>query len=211
MKTFTRAFTLIAVILLLAATSAEAKGRGGSNGAGNGGAAGSTFQKGAGGPQGQQAGGRGAGTASQDRSHQRLHVPDPQRGQYQDCTAAGDRMRQQGRELSKAAGGSGWSAAEARRQQDQVRQHAEAAFRQHDRLMGGLGASARGALQDRTRTLDRDRDRIQTHLRALDGQLASPNPDQGNLRAEARKLNQAMKAWQKHYRQLGNDLGATAG
>ncbi len=120
-------------------------------------------------------------------------------------------MRQRSRELAKAAGGSGFSAADARRQRDQLHQSAGNLFQEHDRLMGSFGADARAGLQHRTRTLDQDRERIHAHLRAMDRELTRGNPDQNAVRAEARKLNRAMKTWQKHYRQLGRDLGATAG
>ena len=81
----------------------------------------------------------------------------------------------------------------------------------HDRLMSTLAENARTALRDRTRTLDQDRDRIHAHLQAMDRELGRADPDANAVRAEARKLHQATKTWQKHYRQLGNDLGATAG
>ncbi len=38
-----------------------------------------------------------------------------------------------------------------------------------------------------------------------------PDPDRNRIRAEAREVKRAMSAWQRHYRQLGHDIGVTAG
>lgn len=207
MKTLARtlAFVAIGAWFLGTASLVEAQGRSGGAGKGT-----ATQQK-AGSQQGQPAGQGGDRATSQDRQMQRIQLPDQQRDRFNDCAAAANGIRRQAGDLAKATKSARFNAAEARQQRDQLHQNVGSMFQEHDRLMTNLGDNARATLQDRTRMLDQDRDRIHTHLQAMDRQLQSANPDRDSIRAGAREVKKAMKAWQRHYRQLGYDVGARAG
>ena len=142
---------------------------------------------------------------------QRIHLPDQQRDRYKDCAAAADRIRLQARDLAKVAKGSGFNSATAREQRDRLRDHVGTMFQEHDRFMSKFGDNAQARLQDRRRQLHQDRERIHAHLQAVDHQLERSVPDRQRVRAEAREVKRAVRAWQKHYRQLGYDLGVTPG
>jgi len=78
---------------------------------------------------------------------------------------------------------------------------------EHDRFMNGLSDEQRAGMQDRIRSMDRSRDRLNNRLQQLDGELAKAEPDRKRIREHATELDKAMKEWQKQYRNMGSDMG----
>ena len=202
MKILTRALAFLAVVLWVFAAVPLAAGQGRGGGGG-----GSASMKQAGSHQTQRAGQRGSGATARDRQLQRIQLPDQQRDRYHDCASAADQIRRQARDLSKMAKGSGFNAADARQRRDQLHEHFATMVQQHERFMDNFGANAQAMLQDRTRQLEQDRTRLEKHLQAMDRELGRDDPDRTRVRSEAREVKRAMTAWQRHYRQLGDDVG----
>lgn len=134
-------------------------------------------------------------------------LPKPQLVRYEECSATADQIRQQARDMTRMAGEPGFDATMARQQKDQIQEQASSLFEVHGELMEHFGENLRELLRERTRQLDQARERVDHCLEAVAGALESESPDAGRVRAEAKQLTKAIKHWQRHYRELGYDLG----
>ena len=78
---------------------------------------------------------------------------------------------------------------------------------EHNRLMQGLRDGQREALQERVRKMDQTRERVNTRFAAIDQELNQPNPDCKRIAQHARKMDRAVKEWQKQHRKMGLEMG----
>jgi hypothetical protein len=196
----------VALLWTLTAVIAEA-GRGG-------GRPGSPATAGQSSSAGQRAGqpsGQGQRVGSQagksDRIRDRIHLTTEQRDRFRDTRQAADRLRDQSRALRQMTDRRSFRPDDARLQRDRVRDQVHAALQEHDRMMQGFSEGDRRLLQDRSRELDRSRQRMETCLENLDRQLGNADPDRRRVATEARELHRATGEWQKQQRKMGEELG----
>lgn len=211
-----KAVLFAAALVLAAAPILVAQGRGGQGGGGPQSGMGQQGQPGMG-QQGQQPGmgqsgspqdmGQGQQQANRDQQRQRIHATDQQRNQYNTCTQSADRVRTHARTMADAARGGGANNQEVRQQQQQLRNEIRTMQQENQRFMKGLSDEQRAEMQDRIRSMDRSRDRLNTCLQQMDDELAKAEPDRKRIREHATELDKAMKEWQKRYRNLGSEMG----
>lgn len=160
-------------------------------------------------------GGQGQGQGTQVRQAQRtqarIHATSAQRGQYQAACAAGTQARKQVRSMVKSQKGTGASPSQARTQRDQLADSVRTIDRDHRRLVEGLDAQQRYALQDRVRETNRLVGEVDERHRSLDRALADPTSGSREISERAKQLDRAMKDWQKQYRKLGSEMGTETG
>lgn len=77
---------------------------------------------------------------------------------------------------------------------------------EHDRFMQRLSDDERAAMQDRVRKMDQARDRVNLSIQAMNEGFKQVNPDQQHIAKQARKIEKAMKEWQKQYHKMGSDM-----
>jgi chromosome segregation ATPase len=154
--------------------------------------------------QSPQAKGQGA----QDRTQVRIHATDQQRDQLKTCDLTADRIRTQARTLADAAKGSGANSAEFLRQRDQLRDQVRTMEQEHERLLNGLGAGQRTALEERLREMTRERQRLNTQLQSMNQELQNANPNRARIAEHAGAIEQAMNEWQKQSRAMQAQMAA---
>ena len=142
-----------------------------------------------------------------DRDRVRIHATNEQRDQFRTCTQSADRVRIQAREMARQAGGVGFHPDQARQQRNQVREQVRTMLEHHEMFLNGLGQEQLSAAQNRLRTMNEIRERLNTRLRELDEQLEGRNLDGRRVAESAREVERAMKEWQKHQRMLGEEAG----
>ena len=163
---------------------------------------------GQGGPsQGQQPrkGGPGMGRGTMDRDRLRSHATDQQRDQYRTCTQSADRVRAQARQMAQATG-KGFNADQARQQREQLHNRIQTMQQEHERLLEGLNNEQRAAMQEHIRNMEEIHERVRTRMQEMDQELAQTNPDGKRVAERARAIEREMKQWQKHHREMGQDL-----
>lgn len=201
-------FVLTIALMLSWAGFASSQGRGqGGPGAGGGAGRGQVGQPGPGargGPQSTGTTGRG------EQQREAVRATQQQRTQYETCTQAATRVRDQARVMAQAAKGGGANNPEFLRQHEQLRQQIQAMQREHERFVDGLNAAQRDSLGKRIQDMDKIRDRLQDRLRLLDGELAEPELDRKRIREHASEIEKAMNDWQKQYRGVGSKLEVTS-
>jgi chromosome segregation ATPase len=203
-----RALIFAAALLLAAAPVVVAQGRGGKGGGGQhqGQPSGQQGQQPDMGQRGGQQGqGQQQGTGAQQR--QQIHATNQQRGQYENCTQSSDRVRTQAHKMADAAKGGGANNAEFREQHQQLRNEIRTMQQENERFMNGLSDEQRAGMQDRTRSMDQARDRLNNRMQQLDEEIAKPEPDRKRIGAHVTEVEKAMKEWQKQYRNMGSDMG----
>jgi hypothetical protein len=148
----------------------------------------------------------GQQTGTQDRQRYRIHATGPQRDQYRICTQSVNRGRTQARNMVQFANGSGFIVEQARQRRDQLRNEIRTMQQEHDRFMQRLSDDERAAMQDRVRKMDQARDRVNLSIQAMNEGFKQVNPDQQHIAKQARKIEKAMKEWQKQYHKMGSDM-----
>jgi chromosome segregation ATPase len=186
----------------LAATLGWAQGRGGGGGAGAG-------QRGGGGRAGQMgAQGKGAMQTTQTRqqTRQQTRLQTQQRTQLQTCNHAAKQLRTQVRSMARTWERSGVNADNARQQMTQLQDQAKSMEQEHARLVESLSDVQKTAAQDRLHDMDQLRDRLQTHLRDMDGELNQSSPSGSKLSQSATAVEQTMKQWEEQYRKMQKEM-----
>lgn len=197
-------FLSFALFLLLAPGPLLAQ-RPGGGGAGGGGQARQTQR---GGGMGQ---GAGLGTLDQTRQMQRdrLHTQatSAQRDQYRTCDQNLDQLRTRSRDLSRTASLTAFDPAKVSQQRAQIEEQFRAMDQSRNQLFQSLNQEQQDAIQARVRNLDRLRDRIQTRLTAMDGELAHSSPNRDVLAKQTRLTEREMQTYRLHLQHMGDDLG----
>ncbi|HLI30221.1 MAG TPA: hypothetical protein VKV79_03855 [Terriglobia bacterium] len=186
----------ISLCAVLVAPLLMAQGRGGAGGQRGG-------QSGAGRQSGSQTR-QGIATRSQVRQH--IQATNQERDQLRTCIAIADRIQTQARAMARN-GGKSFNAGTARQQRDRLRQQVQAMEQKHERLMQGLNADQKSALQDQIRNMDRDRERIHTHLAQMDRYLGEAQPNGKQVAEQARESERAMNEWRAQYQKMASEMG----
>jgi hypothetical protein len=181
------------LVLLLPLTFAQGRGGGGGQGQGAG------MSQGQGHGQGASQGQYGTQAGDTQRDQDRIRVTSQQRDQIRTCDKLADGLRKGARTMSKS-GGSKFNAAEARQQQNQIRENLRTMQQEHERLMSGLDSSQQQALQERIRNMNQAREQMNVQMQDMDKELASPNPDAKRVTERAQEMERIMNTWRNEYK-----------
>lgn len=193
-------------LLLLLVPVAFPQGKGGGGSRGQGGGQGQAAGMGQGAGQQQTAGQAQPGAQAGDtqRDQKRTRITTQQRDQIRACDKLADGLRKQARAMSQA-GGKQFNAAEANKQQRQIREQLRTMEQEHERLMNGLNTDQQKALQERIRNMNQSRERINLQVQQMDRELGAPNPDAKRVAERAQEMEQIMNNWRKEYKALASE------
>ena len=195
--------TVLLSMLLLAAATVFAQGRGG--GQGKGGGQGQSQGQGQGQAQGQGQGqGQGqdsvqAGGGNTEQKH--VRVTTQQRNQIHTCDQQANKIRTQARKLAQTPAKK-FNANEARGQSQQIQDQIRAMEQEHERLMNGFDGSQQQAWQEQIQNTNRLRQQANSQMQQLNSELSSANPDSVRVAERARELERTMETWRKQYQEI---------
>ncbi len=173
----------------------------------------------AGGNQGGQQAGRSStgtygspgwqGTQTQTRQQQqtRIQATTQQRLQFQDCTQATKQLQKRVRKLEQISKKQGLTVQEAVQWREQLRQQTRTLTEQQTQLLNQLNESQQTAVQDRTRQMQQDRERLSLLTDALEFELAAETPNAEKVRDNTRQMSSVLNQIQVQQNQLGSELG----
>jgi chromosome segregation ATPase len=197
-----RILILGAAVSLFLAPPLAAQGRGGGGGRTS---SGQQRSQPSASQRGGQTGQSQQGTRGQ--SGQRVHINDQQRGQYETSTRAADRTQDRVHQMAQSVGNAGTGNAEMRQQHDQLRNDVRTMQEEHDRFMKSLNDDQRAAIQERVRSIEESRDRVNNQMRQLGEELAKPEADRNRIQEHVAEMDKAMQEWRKQYGNMGTDMG----
>jgi hypothetical protein len=137
----------------------------------------------------------------------RLHsqLTGRQRDQYNVCSQSVARLHT---ELGRLAGGdSGFYLRQLHRQRQGLVGQMRALEQANHRLVQSLNRQQRAAVGEHEREMQLIQEHSHVRLRAIDRELAKPNPSQPHVAQLARVMAQQIDRWGKQNRALGEQLG----
>jgi hypothetical protein len=149
------------------------------------------------------------GTQTQTRQQQQTHVQatTQQRLQFQDCTQATKQLQKRVRKLEQISRKQGLTAQEAAQWREQLRQQTRTMTEQQEQFINQLNESQQAAVQDRTRQIQQDRERLSLLSDALEFELAAETPNAERVRENAKQMSSVLNQVQVQQNEVGSELG----
>lgn len=158
---------------------------------------------------GQTAAGSGSQEGGRQKQTQRVQTAPSnlQIDEFGFCSRILDKLHNRSRDAVQASAAKLIDIENVSQIQQQMRQQIESVEEHRLKLYSGLSPEQQNTVRVRVHLIDLLRDRIQEHLSAIEQLTASPRVDRHHLIVEARLNERAIRAYQVHFHEMGDELG----
>lgn len=126
---------------------------------------------------------------------------------YRFCGRTLEKLRNRSRDVVHASTARFIDIETVRQNQQQMHEQFDRLEEHRIKLHGGLNPEQQNAVLARVGQIDRLRDRIRYHLTTIDQIIAAPSLNRNRLVEEARLNERAIRAYQLHFHEMGDELG----
>lgn len=197
-ETIVKASMASALIIMLAAPCALARG-GGSAESGPGMGGRESGQERPMGPEGEK--------RMRESVRPHMRASETQRTRFSTSKESGRNIRVMAREMSEAANGPGFTAARSRETAARIKSEIRRMNEEHHQFMQTLSEEQREGLKGPLGEIKRLQYRVNSLMDRVEQEIAKDNPAPDRIAKHAREMEEAMFQWQKAYRRMGTDMG----